>query len=258
MRKDALIEDTRNMLISKSRNAGTYKNTTFGKNRFERKRLSKISNSVKEYNKIDMNELFKHDSLIVKVPVIGETSNYEVSIKMDGVITELAKNIKNNKNVFEFKTVLQALTKVFNTANIYVNCNCEDYKYRFRHWNIINNVSTEGTDDDPGPGKGIANPDDDKGKGCKHVLLVLDNNDWMMKVASVLDNYIHFMEEHNTKPFLNLIFPKLYGTIADDMAGAGLVSEDDAKKFLNNSKGLLDAISKYDKTKDVPKKEEEE
>ena len=80
----------------------------------------------------------------------------------------------------------------------------------------------------------------------------------MMKVASVLDNYIHFMEEHNTKPFLNLIFPKLYGTIADDMAGAGLVSEDDAKKFLNNSKGLLDAISKYDKTKDVPKKEEEE
>ena len=130
---DVLLEDSRNTLVGKSRNAGQYKNQAQGKNRFERKRLSKIANAVKAYNKIDMNKLFKEDTLIVNIPVIGETDQYTVTIKMEGVVSEIAKNIKNNNNKLEYKTILQALTKVFNTANIYVKCTCDDYKYRFAH-----------------------------------------------------------------------------------------------------------------------------
>jgi len=131
--EDTLLEDTRSLLINKSRNAGPYKHNVRGKNRFERKKWSKIANTVKQYNQIDMNKLFKEDMLLVRIPVVGETDNYTVSIRMDGVIAEIAKNIKNNKNQFEYRTVLQALTKVFNTANIYVKCSCDDYKYRFAH-----------------------------------------------------------------------------------------------------------------------------
>ena len=130
---DILLEDSRTTLVGKSRNAGQYKNQAQGKNRFERKRLSKIANAVKAYNKIDMNKLFKEDTLIVNIPVIGETDQYTVTIKMEGVVSEIAKNIKNNSNKLEYKTILQALTKVFNTANIYVKCTCDDYKYRFAH-----------------------------------------------------------------------------------------------------------------------------
>lgn len=172
-----LNEDTRVALANKSRTMGLYKDQTHGKNRFDRKRFSKVANSVKEYNRIDMNELFKADRLIVGIPVIGETSDYLVQVKMEGVIAEIAKNIKANGNRLEYRTIVQSLTKVFNTADIFVKCSCPDYKYRFAHWNIVNNVSVDDTAHDPGPGKGLANPNDDKGRGCKHILLILANGD---------------------------------------------------------------------------------
>ena len=81
------------------------------------------------------------------------------------------------QNIFEYKCVFQALTKLFNTANVYVNCNCKDFKYNFDHWSIVNGFGVNDTAHDPGPGKGIRNPDDNKGTGCKHVLLVLANVD---------------------------------------------------------------------------------
>lgn len=238
----SLQEDTRNMLISKSRNMGQYKDQSRGKNRFERKRLSKIAKTVKQYNQINMNKLFKEDLLIINIPVQGETDQYTVSIKLEGVIAEIAKNIKNNNNKFEYRTVIQALTKVFNTTNIYVKCTCPDYTYNFSHWNIINNVSVDDTASDPGPGKNIRNPDDDKGRGCKHVLLCLANLDWLMKVASVINNYIHYAEEHLQKPFLKIIFPKLYGIPADEIVEQDLV---DDEKYLDSSTGLIDAINEY-------------
>lgn len=248
-----LQEDSRATLVSKSRSTGKYKNPdiTRGKNRFERKKHSKIATTVKQYNQIDMNNLFKKDILQVTIPVVGETSNYNVTIKMDGVVAEIAKNIKNNENKLEYRTIIQALTKVFNSANIYVKCTCADYKYRFAHWNIINNVSVDDSSNDPGPGKGIANPNDDKGRGCKHVLLVLANMDWLMKVASVINNYIHYAEEHLQKPFLKVIFPKLYGIPAEEMVEQDLI---DDEEYLDSSKGLIDAINAYGRTRGHYKK----
>jgi hypothetical protein len=38
-------------------------------------------------------------------------------------------------------------------------------------------VSVDDTSKDPGAGKGIRNANDDKGRGCKHVLLVIANMD---------------------------------------------------------------------------------
>ena len=242
IKKRVLTEDTRNMLVSKSRSVGPYRDQSRGKNRFERKKYSHIAKTVKQYNQINMNKLFKEDTLIIHIPVQGETDSYTVSVKMEGVIAEIAKNIKNNKNQFEYKTVIQALTKVFNTQNIYVKCNCDDYKYRFAHWNIVNNVSVDDTASDPGPGKGIRNPNDDKGRGCKHVLLVLNNADWLLKVASVINNYVHYAEEHLQKPFLKVIFPKLYGVTADEMVEQNLIDTDE---YLDSSAGLIDAINEY-------------
>ena len=237
-----LLEDNRTALITKSRNQGQYKDQSRGKNRFERKKYSKVANAVKAFNQIDMNDFFKKDILTVKVPVTGETDDYTVSIKIEGVVAEIARNVKNNKNKFEFRTIIQALTKMFNTSDIYVNCTCPDYRYNFDHWNIINNVSTSDTAHDPGPGKGIANPQDNKGRGCKHVLLVLNNGDWMMKVASVINNYVHYAEEHMQKPFLKVIFPKIYGIPADEMVEQDLIDDD---KYLDSSTGLIDAINAY-------------
>lgn len=237
-----LTEANRTSLISQSRNAGEYKNKERGKNRFERKKYSKIANAVRAYNEIDMNSLFKQDILLVNIPVVGENDEYTVTIKLEGVVGEIHKNIKNNSNKLEYRTIIQALTKVFNTSDVYIKCTCPDAKYRFAHWNILKNVSVDDSSKDPGPGRGIVNPNDDKGRGCKHMLLVLANGDWMMKVASVINNYCHFLSEKKPEAFLKLVFPKLYGVPADEAEQNDIVAD---QEELETGKDLIDIINEY-------------
>lgn len=246
-----LDEANRTSLIAQSRNAGAYKNQERGKNRFDRKRYSKLANAVKNYNQIDMNSLFKQDILLVNIPVVGENDEYTVTIKLEGVVAEMQKNIKNNNNKLEFRTIVQSLTKIFNTTDVYVKCTCPDFKYRFAHWNIIKNVSVDDSSKDPGPGKGIANPNDDKGRGCKHALLVLSNGDWMMKVASVINNYCHFLSEKKPDAFLKLVFPKLYGVPADEAEENDLVADNED---LETGKDLIDIVNEYGKNRGKFKK----
>lgn len=237
-----LNEATRTQLVAQSRNAGEYKNKERGKNRFERKKYSKVANSVKAYNSIDMNNLFKKDILLVNIPVVGETDEYTVTIKIEGVIAEMQKNIKNNGNKMEFRTIIQSLTKVFNTTDVYVRCTCADFKYRFKHHLIVNGMSVDDSSQDPGPGKGIANPNDDMGRGCKHTLLTLSNGEWMMKVASVINNYCHYLSEKKPDAFKKLVFPKLYGVPADEAAENGLVAENED---LETGKDLIDVVNAW-------------
>jgi hypothetical protein len=129
--------------------------------------------------------------------------------------------------------------------------NCDDFKYRFAHWNILKNVSVDDSSQDPGPGKGIANPNDDKGRGCKHMLLVLANGDWMMKVASVINNYCHFLSEKRPDAFLKLVFPKLYGVPADEAEQNGIVEDNED---LETGKDLIDIINEYGRNRGKFKK----
>ncbi len=246
-----LTEANRVSLIAQSRNAGAYKNKERGANRFQRKKYSKIANQVKSFNQIDMNSLFKQDILLVNIPVVGENDEYTVTIKLEGVVAEIQKNIKNNGNKLEYRTIIQALTKVFNTTDVYIKCTCPDFKYRFAHWNIIKNVSVDDSSKDPGPGKGIANPNDDKGRGCKHSLLVLSNGEWMMKVASVINNYCHFLSEKKPDAFLKLVFPKLYGVPADEAAENDIVSDNEE---LETGKDIIDIINAWAKNRGKFKK----
>lgn len=237
-----LDEATRTQLVAQSRNVGQYKDKSRGANRFQRKKYSKVANSVKAYNSIDMNNLFKKDILLVNIPVVGETDEYTVTIKIEGVIAEMQKNIKNNGNKMEFRTIIQSLTKVFNTTDVYVKCTCADFKYRFKHHLIVNGMSVDDSSQDPGPGKGIANPNDDMGRGCKHTLLTLSNGEWMMKVASVINNYCHYLSEKKPDAFKKLVFPKLYGVPADEAAENGLVAENED---LETGKDLIDVVNAW-------------
>lgn len=246
-----LLEANRTSIIAQSRSVGAYKNQERGKNRFERKKYSKIANAVKNYNEIDMNALFKQDILLVNIPVVGEHDEYTVTIKLEGVVNEMYKNIKNNGNKLEFRTIIQSLTKVFNTADVYIKCTCPDAKYRFAHWNIIKNISVDDSSKDPGPGKGIANPNDDLGRGCKHMLLVLANGDWMMKVASVINNYCHFLSEKRPEAFLKLVFPKLYGVPATEAEQNDIVA---SNEDLETGKDLIDMINEYGRNRGKFKK----
>lgn len=103
--------------------------------------------------------------------------------------------------------------------------NCPDWKYRFAYWATKNDIdSVKG--EQPSNGKWIANPADTKGVGCKHSLLVLSNNTWLMKVASVIRNYVNYMEKHNAKLYADIIYPAIYQEPYPDDVQLDMFSDD--------------------------------
>ena len=201
-----LVEATRQDLINQSkkgRPTKTYKTT-----RYARRTKSSVNPSVKTYNQIDMNALFKGGLLSFKVPVHGETNDYEVELLFDHFLEELQKEVKDNNYKCEYKTVAKALMRAYNRDDTYIACSCPDFQYRFNYWATHNKYNA---------GKpelrvaDITNPDNDLGAACKHSLLVLSNLKWAIKVASVINNYINYMAKHEERLYADVIFPAVYG-----------------------------------------------
>ena len=209
LNEQLLLELNRNQLINKSKNSDNYKDTSKGRNRWERRNRSRIATTVQQYNKVNMDDFFKKDELTVGIEVHGETSDYIVTIKYYGALREILEQIKRNDNRLEFKCILGALQRTFNAGNVFVSCSCPDFTYRQAYWASKGNYNSGPIQ--PSNGKWIANPNDTKGAGCKHVNLVLGNIDWLMKVASVINNYIHYMEKYQQRLYADFIFPKIFG-----------------------------------------------
>lgn len=116
-----LREDSRNQLISKSRKSPK------GRQRYNRRLKSSISSSVREYNQIDMNKLFKDNILTVAIPVRGETDNYVVRISFGGFCDMLHDELEHNNGKLDLRVVLRALMTGFNKEDVYIGCSCADF-----------------------------------------------------------------------------------------------------------------------------------
>lgn len=239
LNEQLLLELNRGQLINKSKNSDSYKDQSKGRNRWERRTKSRIANKVDQYNKIDMNDFFKKDELRVSINVHGETNDYNVLIRFDGALREIAEQIKRNNNKLEFKCILIALQRVFNSGNVYVSCDCADFRYR-----IAFSASKGGYNSGPIETRAsdITNPHDTKGAGCKHINLVLGNVDWLMKVASVINNYIHYMKKMFERKYADIIFPKLFGIPYDKAVQLNLFDTDDT---LNSDENEISLSNKY-------------
>lgn len=121
-----LTEKTRQQLLDKSRNGAAYApdNRAKGKNRFERRKYSKVAATIKDYNSIDMNAFFKGDYLEFGVPVHGETDDYVVTVTFERILPRLQQEVRSDKNRLSEKAVLRALLGAFNTGDVYVSCTC--------------------------------------------------------------------------------------------------------------------------------------
>ncbi len=72
-----------------------------------------------------------------------------------------------------------------------------------------------------------------------------------MKVASVINNYCHYLSEKKPEAFLKLVFPKLYGVPADEAAENDLVADNED---LETGKDLIDTINAWAKDRGKFKK----
>lgn len=197
-------EDSRNQLMAKSKKGQRERD---GKTRYEKRLKSKIASSTKQYNRTDMNSLFKQGILSVQIEIRGETDNYLVKISYGGFLEALQQELKRNNDQLELRNIIKALVISFNKEDVYISCTCPDWKYRFGYWatkNEITNAEPELRPSDE------TNPNDTLGSACKHVLLVLANASWIIKVASVIRNYINYIEKHDERAYAELIYPAIY------------------------------------------------
>ena len=232
-----LNEDSRQQLINKSKQGADYRgDKSKGRNRYARRTHSHISSSVKEYNQIDMNKFFKDDTLDFHIKVNGETDTYFVRLCFDGIISKIKDQIKKAGGKFDFRVVVKAVIQSFKSNDVYFFCSCPDFHYRIGYWASINDLIVGDKETRPSD---ITNPDDIWGPACKHICLVLTNLSWVYKLASVITNYVNYMESHYKKAYAGIIYPALYGKEYEE---PGKVSDEEK---IGTDTGLIDIANKY-------------
>ena len=243
-----LLEDKRSQLLSQSKKGANYVpwNQAKGKNRYQRRLKSRIAPSIKHFNNMDLDKFFKTDVLDVSVDIKGETNIYKVRMSFVGTLDELHDFIKkNNIEQVDRKMILKALMKAFNRDDVYINCTCPDFRYRFKYWATKNNLligDPENRPIDPNHHPGgesalrAANYYNDRGPGCKHIILCLSDSSWLIKIASVIYNYINYMESHNERLYQKYIYPAVYNKEYEDRQ---LSIFDDDEEFLDSDEETI-------------------
>lgn len=239
-----LLEDKRSQLLQRSKKADNYvpSNQFNGKNRYERRLKSKVARSVKQYNSIDMNKLFKDNILDVNVEVTGETDTYIVTMSFGGFLDLLHEQLEKNNEILDLRTISRALVSAFNSDNVYIHCSCPDWKYRMAYWATVTDINSGEPENRPSD---ITNPNNTKGPGCKHTLLVLSNNTWLIKVSSVIHNYINYMKKHYERLYADVIYPAIYQKEYTDDVQLDLDNDD----TLITDKETISTSNKYAATK---------
>ncbi len=230
-----LNEDSRTKLLSKS------KSSVKGKQRFNRRSKSKVANNVRQYNSIDMNKLFKDNILTVNISVKGETDDYTVKISFGGFLDILRDLLNDDVNNLNLRNITRALITGFNKDDVYIFCSCPDYDYRFGYWATKNQLTSGEPENRP---SNITNPNDTLGSGCKQILLVLSNNSWLIKVASVINNYIKYMEKHYKRLYADVMFPAIFDREYEEPVQLSL-DDMDNDDTLSTDSDTLDNANKY-------------
>ena len=233
-----LLEKTRNQLVSDSRNV---KKERDGQTRYQKRLKSRIGSSVREYNSMNMNKLFKDNILDVNIQVYGETDNYIVTLSFGSILDEL-KTLLRNGQPLQLRDIVRALVASFNKDNVYIHCSCPDWQYRFAYFATKKDINAGNPELRPSD---ITNPDDDLGDGCKHVMLVLNNTSWIIKTASVINNYVKFMEKNQKRLYADIIYPAIYGKKYTEPVQMDLFNDDE----LATDKKTLDKSNEYARTK---------
>lgn len=127
-------------------------------------------------------DAFMHDWLVIKTNISGNNKTYEDIIAFKGVMTDLISSIKNSStHVVNSKSIIKSIHKSLDTQDIYIDCTCPDFKYRYAYfatqdkfkWGKLQNSN----------GKQIRNPNNDIGCMCKHLYALLRSNKFLDAIS---------------------------------------------------------------------------
>ena len=122
------------------------------------------------------------DWLVITTNISGNGSTYSDSIAFKFVMTDLIEQAKKSpKHVVNSKLIIKSIHESLDKQDIYIDCSCDDFKYRYSFWSTQEkykwgNLQTSN-------GKKIRNPKNDMGSMCKHLYALLRSNKFLNLIS---------------------------------------------------------------------------
>lgn len=119
------------------------------------------------------------DTGTLTIPI--KIGDYIVTIHISGILKEIQNEMnRQNKSLPDRSLTYAALRKVVDSSNIYINCTCADFRYRFSYSATQNDYKYGAPETRPAK---ITNPNND-GAVCKHVTAALVRPSQWLKYAA--------------------------------------------------------------------------
>lgn len=145
--------------------------------RFDKKKFYR----AKDFDNVDFQELFENNNFTWS----SRVGDYIVTISFEGAFDILQWQLKpwRGKNRWKritHKILVDALTKALDREDLYVNCTCPDFIYRFAYWATQSDCKYGAQQNRPPTVRNVKN---NKGFVCKHILAVLYGKRWVPAAA---------------------------------------------------------------------------
>lgn len=133
---------------------------------------------------IDGDKLLDEDMLVIYVQV----GKYTDTIAFAGVLKHFIDIVKSDpKHAVNRRNLVRAINEQVDLTDVFVNCSCPDFRMRYAYW--ASRYSYKYGEPETRPAK-ITNPNDAIGAVCKHLASILSNKKWLVKAASVVNDFI--------------------------------------------------------------------
>lgn len=145
----------------------------------------------KDFRGVNIKRFFENDEVVFTTEV---DNGHEVIIKFEGALSALKDRLSQTGKLCTLRDMIVALSRAIDDDyDIKVRCSCPDFTYRFAYWATIGEyIYGSGQMEIP---KYDRTNKDGKGSTCKHLLALLSNKQWLIKLASVLNNYVRLNKE---------------------------------------------------------------
>ena len=152
--------------------------------RFEKK----LNYKAKDFDGVNFIDLFESDTFTWK----SRVGDYFVTISFEGPFSSLYREVgswsgKNRWKRIDLKTLTKCLSKALDEEDLYIDCTCPDFVYRFAFW-ATQADAKYGAQQNRLPR--VRNVKNNKGYCCKHVLSVLYGKRWVPAAAKAWLEYI--------------------------------------------------------------------
>lgn len=142
----------------------------------------------KDFDNVDFESLFTSDTFTWT----SRVGDYFVTISFEGPFSNLYMIVgswsgKNRWKKIDLKLLTKCLSKALDEEDLYINCTCDDFKYRFA-FHVTQAGAKYGLQQNRPPT--IRNVKNNQGFCCKHILAVLYGKRWVQAAAKTWLNYI--------------------------------------------------------------------